>query len=188
MKLLVGLGNPGSEYKNTRHNIGFSIIDNAADKLEIISEKNRFDSCIIEAKHSSNKVLLMKPQTFMNNSGVAVSKVVNFYKIPLENIIVFHDDIDLDFGKIKFKMGGGHGGHNGLRSIDQHIGKYYYRLRYGVGRPFDKAQVSSYVLGNFTADEKTKNIKIIDSIVCNLSLIIDGEYESFCVKVVQNLK
>jgi len=148
--LFVGLGNPGSKYENTRHNIGFRVIDKLVDdsKARDIS-KTSFQGKLAKASNS----LFLKPSTFMNLSGKSVQAVKHFYKIELDEIIVIHDDIDLPFGAVRFKKGGGHGGHNGLRSIDAHITKEYLRVRVGVGKPEHKSQVVDYVLHDFNPDE-----------------------------------
>ena len=151
MLLIVGLGNPGTQYENTRHNIGFKVIDNLVDDLGARDvSKNTFYGELFK----SPNFLLLKPTTFMNLSGKSLQAVKNFYKIELEDIVVIHDDIDLSFSALRFKNGGGHGGHNGLRSIDSMIGKEYNRVRMGVGKPEYKSQVADYVLGNFTTDEE----------------------------------
>ena len=151
MLLIVGLGNPGKEYENTRHNVGFKVIDKLVNDLGARDiSKNTFHG---ELSKSPN-FLLLKPTTFMNISGKSVQAVKNFYKIELEDIIVIHDDIDLPFSALRFKNGGGHGGHNGLRSIDAMIGKEYTRVRMGVGKPEYKSQVADYVLHDFYEDEE----------------------------------
>jgi len=147
--LIVGLGNPGADYAHTRHNIGFMVIDeliarHSASKLSSSSFKGE---CYKFQNH-----FLLKPLTFMNLSGESVVKVKNFYKI--EDVVVIHDDLDLPFGALRFKIGGGHGGHNGLKSIDAHIGKEYIRVRMGIGKPEHKGEVVSYVLGKFNTQEQ----------------------------------
>jgi len=150
MLLIVGLGNPGTQYENTRHNIGFKVIDKLIDDLGARDvSKNTFHGELFK----SPNFLLLKPTTFMNISGKSVQAVKNFYKIELEDIIVIHDDIDLPFSALRFKNGGGHGGHNGLRSIDAMIGKEYTRVRMGVGKPEHKGQVADYVLHDFAVEE-----------------------------------
>jgi len=151
MLLIVGLGNPGTQYEDTRHNIGFKVIDNLVSDFganEI--SKSSFQGELFKASN----ILLLKPTTFMNLSGNSVQAVKNFYKIELEDIIVIHDDIDLPFTALRFKNGGGHGGHNGLRSIDSMIGKEYNRVRMGVGKPEYKSQVADYVLHDFSTEEE----------------------------------
>jgi len=151
MLLIVGLGNPGMQYEDTRHNIGFKVIDNLVSDLGASDvSKNAFYGKLFK----SPNFLLLKPMTFMNISGKSVQAVKNFYKIELEDIIVIHDDIDLPFSALRFKNAGGHGGHNGLRSIDAMIGKEYTRVRMGVGKPEHKSQVADYVLHNFSIEEE----------------------------------
>jgi len=150
MLLIVGLGNPGTQYESTRHNIGFRVIDKLVSDFganEI--SKSSFQGELFKAPN----LLLLKPTTFMNLSGNSVQAVKNFYKIDLEDIIVIHDDIDLPFSALRFKNGGGHGGHNGLRSIDAMIGKEYTRVRMGVDKPDYKSQVADYVLHDFSKEE-----------------------------------
>jgi PTH1 family peptidyl-tRNA hydrolase len=151
MLLIVGVGNPGRQYEKTRHNIGFRVID----KLVSDSGANEISKSSFQGKlFKASNLLLLKPTTFMNLSGNSVQAVKNFYKIDLEEIIVIHDDIDLPFSALRFKCGGGHGGHNGLRSIDAMIGKEYTRVRMGVGKPEHKSQVADYVLHDFSTEEE----------------------------------
>jgi len=153
MTLFVGLGNPGSRYEETRHNIGFKVIDTLVDDLGARNiSKNAFQGELYRVANT----LFLKPTTFMNLSGKSVETVKQFFKIALEDIIVIHDDIDLPFGAVRFKRGGGHGGHNGLRSLDAHIGKEYIRVRIGVGKPEYKSQVAEYVLHDFSEEEQQK--------------------------------
>ncbi|MBU1669421.1 aminoacyl-tRNA hydrolase [bacterium] len=151
MLLIVGLGNPGTQYENTRHNIGFKVIDKLVSDFGARDiSKNSFYGELFK----SSDILLLKPMTFMNLSGKSVQAVKNFYKIELEDIVVIHDDIDLPFSALRFKNGGGHGGHNGLRSIDGILGKEYVRIRMGVGKPEYKSQVADYVLHDFSVEEE----------------------------------
>ena len=152
MLLIVGLGNPGLKYENTRHNIGFKVIDKMVSDLEA---RDISKSSFYGELYKSNEILLLKPTTFMNLSGKSVLAVKNFYKVDMDNIVVVHDDIDLPFSALRFKKGGGDGGHNGLRSIDGLVGKEYYRVRMGVGRPEHKSQVAEYVLRDFLPEEKS---------------------------------
>jgi PTH1 family peptidyl-tRNA hydrolase len=169
MKLIVGLGNPGEKYKNTRHNIGFRVIDRLINDSNAIDiSKNSFYGEL----YKSNQILFLKPTTFMNISGKSVIAVKNFYKIDIDDIIVIHDDIDLPFGALRFKKGGGHGGHNGLKSIDKSIGKDYIRVRMGIGKPEYKSQIINFVLNDFTQEEDN----IIDSWI---------EYTAKTVKAMQ---
>ncbi|MDY3201501.1 MAG: aminoacyl-tRNA hydrolase [Arcobacter sp.] len=158
MHLIVGLGNIGEKYHLTRHNIGFLVIDEMTKNLSTSNINNsNFQSTLLKSGYN----LFAKPTTYMNNSGVAVHAIKEYYKIELENIIVIHDDLDLPFGTVKFKIGGGHGGHNGLRSLDSHIGKDYIRVRIGIGKPTDKNDVANYVLSNFSKEELNKLQDII---------------------------
>jgi len=161
MTLFVGLGNPGSQYESTRHNIGFRVID------KLVSDSNARDiskTSFHGKLYRSASSLFLKPTTFMNLSGKSLQVVKNFYKIELDDIIVIHDDIDLPFGALRFKKGGGHGGHNGLRSIDSHITKEYLRVRIGVGKPEHKSQVADYVLHNFSDNEAEVLNQLIDHV------------------------
>jgi len=168
MHLIVGLGNIGDKYQLTRHNIGFLVIDEITKNLNTSNiNKSNFKSDLFKSGYN----LYSKPKTYMNLSGEAVYAIKEYYKLENENIIVIHDDLDLPFGSVKFKIGGGHGGHNGLKSIDSYIGKDYIRVRVGIGKPQDKTQVANYVLSNFSKEELNKlediishTIKAIDAL------------------------
>jgi PTH1 family peptidyl-tRNA hydrolase len=149
MKLIVGLGNPGDKYEFNRHNVGFLAVDYLVDEFGASKVSSKFKGEL----YKSDEFLFLKPMTFMNLSGESVVLVKNFYKIDNENIIVIHDDIDLKLGALRFKRGGSSGGHNGLKSIDSHIGNDYWRVRIGVGRPENKQEVVNYVLSDFSEDE-----------------------------------
>jgi PTH1 family peptidyl-tRNA hydrolase len=151
MFLIAGLGNPGEKYSHTRHNIGFLIINKIVKNLSLSNNINNpnFKAIVIKSQNS----LYVQPQTFMNLSGESIVSIADYYDIPNSNIIIIHDDIDLEFGSLKFKIGGGHGGHNGLKSIDSHIGKDYTRIRVGVSKPSNKLDVANYVLSDFSKDE-----------------------------------
>ncbi len=149
MKLFVGLGNPGAKYAGNRHNIGFMAVDRIAADHEFSPWRGKFHGSIAEGRLGSEKVLLLKPETFMNKSGLSVGEAVNFYKLDLADVTVFHDEIDLAPGKLRVKQGGGHAGHNGLRSIHAAIGDGYARVRMGVGHPGHKDAVPHYVLKDF---------------------------------------
>ena len=158
MHLIVGLGNIGEKYQLTRHNVGFLVIDEITKNLNTSNINNpNFQSTLLKSGYN----LFSEPTTYMNNSGIAVHSIKEYYKIDLENIIVIHDDLDLPFGTVKFKIGGGHGGHNGLRSLDAHITKEYIRVRIGIGKPADKTDVANYVLNNFSKEELNKLTDII---------------------------
>ena len=162
MTLFVGLGNPGSQYEDTRHNIGFKVIDKLVDDFNARDiSKTSFHSKLYRSTNS----LFLKPTTYMNLSGKSVQPVKNFFKVELEDIIVIHDDIDLPFGAVRFKRGGGHGGHNGLKSLDASITKEYLRVRVGVGKPEHKSQVADYVLHDFTVEEE----KVLQTLINHVS-------------------
>ncbi|MGB4191590.1 MAG: aminoacyl-tRNA hydrolase [Rickettsiales bacterium] len=181
--ILVGLGNPGLNYENTRHNIGFNLIDAIAEKFDFPSFSNKFASLVSSKLILNKKITLLKPQTYMNLSGEAVAKVSSFYKIDLSNIIVIHDDIDLSFAKIKMKIAGGSGGHNGIKSIDQHLSSNYYRLRIGVGKPNSMRNVGDYVLDKFTKEEEKIIEKISQLIIEHLDLVLDKNMALFMNKM-----
>ncbi|QKF73734.1 peptidyl-tRNA hydrolase [Aliarcobacter faecis] len=168
MYLIVGLGNIGEKYQNTRHNIGFLVIDYITKNLNTTNINNpNFQSTLLKSGYN----LFSKPITYMNNSGIAVYNVKEYYKIDLENIIIIHDDLDLPFGVVKFKIGGGHGGHNGLKSLDSHITKEYIRVRVGIGKPKDKEDVANYVLSNFSKEEQDE---LYDRIIPHIAKSIEA--------------
>ena len=151
MLLMVGLGNPGPEYAGHRHNIGFMALDAIAEAYGFGSWRSKFQSRISEGQLGGTKVMLQKPDTFMNRSGLAVAQAAHFYKLALDDLLILHDELDLAAGKVRIKEGGGVAGHNGLRSIAQSIGtKDFKRVRFGIGHPGDKARVTGHVLGNFS--------------------------------------
>ncbi|NOD46768.1 MULTISPECIES: aminoacyl-tRNA hydrolase [unclassified Ruegeria] len=149
MKLFVGLGNPGSKYARNRHNIGFMAVERIAEDHGFGPWKSKFQAEIAEGRLGDEKVLLIKPQTFMNRSGQSVGEAMRFYKLDSTDVTIFHDELDLAPGKVRVKAGGGHAGHNGLRSIHDHISPAYDRVRLGIGHPGRKEMVSPYVLGDF---------------------------------------
>ena len=181
MILVVGLGNPGASYRNTRHNVGFIAVDIISDRYNFAwSHKSKFNADIATGDCDLGKVILCKPDTFMNLSGAAVQPLVSFYKIPLDNIIVIYDDVDLPLGKIKYKIGGGSGGHNGLKSLDNLIGTNYHRLRIGIGRPqHTDHNVSDHVLGKFTAHEEQLLKERLNFLIDKLKLLADKDFEKF---------
>jgi len=155
MKLVAGLGNPGRDYEGTPHNVGFQVVDLLIEHLGISGFQSKFRSKICRASISGESCLFIKPQTYMNRSGEAVAEFVNFYKIPIEKILIISDEIDLPPGKVRFRDEGGHGGHNGLRSIIESLGNgNFQRIRFGVGRPADKDNVVGHVLGRWSDEEK----------------------------------
>ena len=155
MLIFAGLGNPGPKYASNRHNIGFMALDRIAADHGFAPWRAKFQSMISEGRLGSQKVLLIKPETFMNLSGQAVGEAMRFYKLTPEDVVVFHDELDLAPGKCRVKDGGGHAGHNGLRSLHQHIGEAYRRVRLGIGHPGHKDRVSGYVLADFAKSEQT---------------------------------
>ncbi len=175
MLALVGLGNPKEKHNNNRHNVGFMAIDHIVENHELGPFKTKFQSKIIIKTLYDIPVILFKPQTFMNLSGQSLNDLINFYKLNTENIIIFHDDLDLKFGTIKAKIGGGNGGHNGLKNIDSHIGNNYKRIRIGIGHPGDKNIVNKYVLSDFTKQENNIITKILNLISKNLETIIKNK-------------
>lgn len=154
MRLFVGLGNPGDKYAGNRHNIGFMVVDRIAEDNGFAPWRSKFQAKVSEGKLGREKVILLKPETFMNLSGQSVGEAMRFYKIDAADVVVFHDELDLVPGKVRVKTGGGHAGHNGLRSIHQHIGADYDRVRLGIGHPGHKDRVSGYVLADFAKSEQ----------------------------------
>ena len=161
MFLICGLGNPGRKFFNTRHNVGFKLLDKILKKYNFILIKKDKNKELYKGEIGFHKCILLKPLTYMNMSGIAVNEVLNFYKIDKKKLFVIHDDLDLKIGKIKIKIGGGNGGHNGLLSIDNILGKNYNRIRLGISHPGNKNLVSSYVLKKFSYEElETIDIKL----------------------------
>lgn len=155
MKLFVGLGNPGAKYAKNRHNIGFMALDEIAREHGFAPWRGKFQGSVSEGRLGTEKVILLKPETFMNLSGQSVGEAMRFYKLTPEDVVVFHDELDLAPGRLKVKQGGGHAGHNGLRSMHQHLGDGYGRVRMGIGHPGQKNMVSGYVLKDFAkADQE----------------------------------
>lgn len=185
MYLLVGLGNPGSEYAQNRHNAGFMCVDEISKSYGFPSEKTKFSGFLTEGHIDGEKACVFKPLAYMNRSGRPVAEVARFYKIPSEHIIVFHDDLDLSPGKIRVKQGGGHGGHNGLRDLDAHLGKLYWRVRIGIGRPLHKEAVSSYVLSNFSKEDRHWLDLLLPLLADEVHLLFTEAPEQFTAKVMQ---
>ena len=154
MFLFTGLGNPGQKYAMNRHNVGFMAVDLLAELYAFPPWQKKATSLQTTGQINRNKIILLKPQSYMNNSGLPVAEVARFHKVPVNNIFVFHDELDLASGRVRVKQGGGHGGHNGLRDIDRHLGQDYWRIRIGIGRPDNPAMdVKSWVLADFTKTE-----------------------------------
>ena len=179
MLLFVGLGNPTPDSENNRHNVGFKIIDTINKKFSLSKQKPKFKGLLTTGNINEKKVYAIKPLTFMNNSGICIRELIEYFKIDAGNIIVFHDDLDIDFGKIKTKFGGSSAGHNGIESIDKFIGKDYSRVRIGIGKPNDKISVSDYVLRDFDEEEKQLLENLKDNITENLAILIDKKLDLF---------
>lgn len=181
MYLVVGLGNPGKEYANTRHNAGFMAADEISRRFSFSAFREKFDGLVAEGNIGGEKVLLLKPQTYMNLSGNSVVKAAFFYKILPQNVIVIHDDMDLKLGQIKAKCGGSSGGHNGIKSIDSQISPNYNRIRIGVGHPeHQQNQVIDYVLSSFGREEKETLNQSIDIVADLIDILIKNGLPDFC--------
>ena len=187
MKLLVGLGNPGNQYQGNRHNIGFMALDAIARAHSITQFRSKHAGSLAEGNIGGEKVILLKPQTFMNRSGDSVQQVAKFYKIEPADIIVLYDELDLAPGKVRVKTGGGNGGHNGLRSIDPQIGLNYKRVRLGIGHP-GKEFVTPHVLGDFAKADQVWLEPLLDAIGTNVGLLITGDDAGFMNKLALALK
>ncbi len=175
MKLFVGLGNPGSKYSGHRHNVGFMVLDALAEDQHAPQWSKKHQGEVTEITLDGEKILLLKPQTYMNLSGQSVAAAVKFYKLEPADVTVFHDELDIPCAKVKIKTGGGHGGHNGLRDIDKHIGKDYRRVRIGIDHPGHKDAVTGYVLHDFSKAEREAIDTLIDQLVRYSDLLVSGE-------------
>jgi len=183
MLLLVGLGNPGARHAGNRHNIGFMAVEAIAKRHGIAPWRRRFQGMAAEGNIGSARVLLLMPGTFMNESGRAVAEAAKFYKVGLDRIVVFHDELDLPAGKLRLKVGGGNAGHNGLRSITAHMGNDYKRARMGIGHPGHRDLVHSYVLGDFAKADKTWLDPLVDAIADNFGLLVTDKSALFLNRV-----
>ena len=179
MILLVGLGNPTPDSENNRHNIGFKIIDAINKKFGLSKQKPKFKGLLTTGNVGEQKVYAIKPLTFMNNSGVCIRELIEYFKIDASDVIVFHDDLDIDFGKIKAKFGGSSAGHNGITSIDKFIGKEYSRIRIGIGKPTTKSEIVDHVLNDFDEEEIKQLEKITNSITTSLPILLDKKLDLF---------
>jgi PTH1 family peptidyl-tRNA hydrolase len=186
MLLLVGLGNPSPENKDNRHNVGFKIINAINQKFGLSKQKPKFKGLLTTGKIGDKKVYAIKPLTIMNNSGICIRELIEYFKIDSANVIVFHDDLDINLGKVTVKFGGSSAGHNGIESIDKFIGKDYSRVRIGIGRPERKDAVIEHVLDNFTDDEESSITKLTKNIVENLPVLIDKKLNLFSSKINQS--
>lgn len=189
MWLLVGLGNPGDKYKGNRHNVGFMAVDAIADEYGIGPFKVKHKADMAEGRIDGQKVVLLKPQTYMNESGQSVGACAKFFKIPPERVVIFHDELDLEPGKCRVKMGGGVAGHNGLKSIRAHLGTAdFQRVRLGIGHPGDKSRVSGYVLSDFAKAEQGWLEKLIDGVARYAGLLLENNEDDFMTRVSEYIK
>ena len=179
MYLFVGLGNPTPNSQDNRHNIGFKIIDAINQKFNLSKQKPKFKGLLTTGNVENKKVYAIKPLTFMNNSGICIRELLEYFKMEAQNVFVFHDDLDIDFGKIKAKFGGSSAGHNGIESIDKFIGKEYSRVRIGIGKPENKMSISDFVLDNFNNEEKEILEIITSNIVEYFPILLDKKLDLF---------
>ena len=179
MLLFVGLGNPTPDSENNRHNIGFKIIDSINKEFKLSKQKPKFKGLLTTGNINNKKIYAIKPLTFMNNSGICIRELIEYFKIDAKNIIVFHDDLDIELGKIKTKFGGSSAGHNGIASIDKFIGKDYSRVRIGIGKPKNNIEVADYVLQNFNDDEVLEIEKISKNITDSISILVEKKLDLF---------
>ena len=186
MLLFVGLGNPTSDSENNRHNVGFKIIDQINKKFSLSKQKPKVKGLLTTGNIEGEKVYAIKPLTFMNNSGICIRELLEYFKINPEDVIVFHDDLDVEFGKIKAKFGGSSAGHNGIASIDKFIGKDYSRVRIGIGKPKENIEVGDFVLQNFNEEELTGIEKISNHINESISLLVEKKLDLFSSTVNNN--
>jgi peptidyl-tRNA hydrolase, PTH1 family len=181
--LLIGLGNPGASYAKHRHNVGFMAVAEICDAYQFSKPQQKFGGALAEGKIAGERVFAFFPLRFMNCSGEPAGELARFYKIPLENITVFHDELDLPLAKIRVKTGGGHGGHNGLKSLDAHIGQGYKRVRIGIGHPGTKELVHGHVLSDFSKIERETMAPLLETLAKQLPLLIQGNAAAFASKV-----
>ncbi len=185
--LLVGLGNPGKKYAGTRHNVGFDVVDRVAARYGLTGPKTKFNAALFEGEIAGQKVYALKPQTFMNHSGQSVQAAMAFYKVPLEQVVVIHDELDVAVGKVKAKLGGGAGGHNGIRDIDRACGKEYHRIRIGIDHPGHKDQVHGYVLKPFSTQQQPVIDAVAEAVAKQIEAFISDGRETFLTKVALEL-
>ena len=183
MLLLVGLGNPNLNNSNNRHNVGFSVIDAINEKFKLSKQKPKFKGLLTTGIINEQKVFAIKPLTFMNSSGICIKELIEYFKIDAKDVFVFHDDMDIDIGKVKVKFGGSSAGHNGIESIDKNIGRHYSRIRIGIGRPQNNSTDVEHVLDNFSSDEKQSIEKVANNIINSLSVLITKDLDLFSSKI-----
>ncbi|MBN8531506.1 MAG: aminoacyl-tRNA hydrolase [Alphaproteobacteria bacterium] len=177
--LLIGLGNPEPQYRRNRHNAGFMAIDAIADAWGFGAEQEKYHGLLSKGVVEGKACLALKPMTYMNLSGKSVQPVAAFFKIPPQRMIVLHDELDVPFGKVKVKRGGGSGGHNGIKSIDEAVGQDYIRVRIGIGHPGDKDRVTGHVLGNYTTDEEAQMKPVFDKVADALPWLLADDMPKF---------
>ena len=183
MLLFVGLGNPTPNSENNRHNVGFKVIDSLNKNFRLSKQKPKFKGLLTTGNIDDKKVYAIKPLTFMNSSGICIKELIEYFKIDAKDVFVFHDDMDIDLGKIKVKFGGSSAGHNGIESIDKNIGKQYSRIRIGIGRPKNNSTGADHVLNNFSNDEKQSIEKVAKNIIESLSVLISKDLDLFSSKI-----
>ncbi len=183
MRLVVGLGNPGAGYADNRHNIGYMAVDAIVRRHSFGPFRARFQGDVAEGRIGGDKVLALKPRTYMNLSGQAVAQAARFFKLAPEDVIVLHDDLDLAPGKMRVKKGGGAGGHNGLKSIDAHLGRDYWRVRLGIGHPGERDQVTQFVLQDFAKADRAWLEPLLDAVAAAFPLMVDGDDNGFMNRV-----
>ncbi len=188
MHLLIGLGNPEKKHRFNRHNIGFLIVDKIAQEFQFPPFRNRFKGLISENFVDGSNIKLLKPSTYMNNSGESIIQAIRFFKLVPSQIFVFYDDLDLSPGKCRIQLGGGTGGHNGLRNIEKHIGPDYWRVRIGIGHPGRKELVLAHVLNDFSEQERNGWVEnMLDAMTEHLNLLIKGDTNSLMSKIASTI-
>lgn len=189
MWLLVGLGNPGDKYKNNRHNVGFMAVDAIADEYGFSPFRSKFQGLVSEGRIAGQKVAVLKPQTYMNESGRSIAAAAKFFKIPPERVVVLYDELDIDPGKLKVRQGGGAAGHNGIKSTTAHLpSPDYWRVRIGIGHPGDKNRVSGYVLSDFAKADQDWLARMISAIAKFSGLLIEENSDDFMTRVAEDMK
>ena len=187
MLLFVGLGNPGGKFENHRHNVGFMAVDEIVRRHNFLPGQKRWQALTFEGRMAAGKVLILKPQTFMNESGQSVGEAMRFFKLTPADVFVFYDELDLAFGKVKVKVGGGAAGHNGIRSITNHIGAEFNRVRIGIGHPGEKSRVHGHVLGDFAKAEQSELETVLDTVAREAVYLAAGDTPRFLSQIALTL-